>query len=96
MEIVSSGAALNGALATHVFRTRGMWSATGKMIPRQLEKTLPDLATEWRENFTRLFETGNGDSLILMAERILEPDGGLLFDSYHQTAPANWRYDGNA
>lgn len=96
MEVVASGSALHSALAIHVFRTRGMWSAGGKMIPRQLENTLPDIATDWRISFTRLFETGCSDSLVSMVEMLLEPDGGFLFEGYSQTAPANWRFDGDA
>ena len=94
-EAVAIAAELHRVLATHVFRVRGMWAATGKMIPRQLERTMPEIATTWQDCFTKLFKTGNSDSLISMVEALLEPDGGLLFESYRQAAPANWRSGGD-
>ena len=94
MEAVAIGAELHNALATHVFRTRDMWSATGKMIPRRLEKTLPDIAANWQACFSSVFKTGRSDDLVLMVETLLAPNGGLLFENYTQTAPASWKQDG--
>lgn len=95
IEAIATATELHRALATHVFRSRGLWSASGKMVPRQLKKTMPEIATEWQDCFSKLFETGNADHLILMVESLLEPVGGLLFENYRQTAPANWRSDGD-
>ena len=93
IEIIATVTELHGALAKHVFRTRGMWSATGKMIPRQLDRMMPEIAIKWQDCFTRLLETGNPENLILMVESLLEPDGGLLFEGYLQNAPVSWRSD---
>jgi len=95
MELIAVGTELHRALATHVFRTRGMWSANGKMVPRQLERVVPEITTVWQDSFTKLYETGDSDCLISMIEALLAPDGGFFFDGYKQVSPSSWKSDGN-
>lgn len=94
-ELIAIGAELHHTLATHVFRTRGMWSASGKMIPRQLERVVPEIAIIWEDCFTTLYKAGVSDNLILMVEELLEPYGGFLFEGYTQYALASWRSNGD-
>ena len=95
IELIAIGTELHRALATHVFRTRGMWSASGKMIPRQLESAVPEIAKIWQDCFTTLYKAGDSDNLVSMVEKLLEPDGGFLFEGYSQVVPASWRSNGD-
>lgn len=88
-ELVASGAELYGALANYYFRANGLWSAVNKSIPRKLGKTDPELYSRFREGFEELFAGGRSDKVITLAEEILKPHGGFLFDGYkHEASPA--------
>jgi Nucleotidyltransferase domain len=88
-ELVASGAELYGALANYYFRANGLWSAVNKSIPRRLGKTDPELYSRFREGFDQLFAGGQSDKVIALAEEILKPHGGFLFDGYkHEASPA--------
>lgn len=79
------------ALATHYFRTRNLWSASGKSIARALRNHDDAFATRYLESFETAFAgNGTGDVIDLAAE-ILKPDGGYLFSGYRRDAPASWR-----
>lgn len=95
IELIATATELHRALAQHIFRTRRMWMATGKMIPRQLEREFPQLANQWNVGFTRLFESGNIEDVMSLVCLVLKPDGGWLFDGYSQVAPAAWRCEGD-
>jgi hypothetical protein len=87
-ELVASGAELYGALANYYFRANGLWSAVNKSIPRRLSKTDPELYSLFREGFDQLFAGGQSDKVIALAEEILKPHGGFLFDGYkHEASP---------
>ena len=88
-ELVASGAELYGALANYYFRANGQWSAVNKSIPRKLGKTDPEFYSRFREGFDQLFAGGQSDKVIALAEEILKPHGGFLFDGYkHEASPA--------
>lgn len=92
-EVTATGAELYAALANHYFRSRRMWSASGKAIPRRLAQASPSLAQDYECCFAQLFEQGQCEAVVALAKDLLKPDGGLLFDSYRSTAPSNWRSD---
>lgn len=84
-------AALYAALARHHRRTRGAWAAKGKAIPRRLTAFDPALARRFLDAFETGFATGRPDAVIDVAERVLAPDGGCLFDGCAHAAPPAWR-----
>jgi predicted nucleotidyltransferase len=90
-ELVASGAELYGALANYYFRTKGLWPAVNKSIPRTFGKADPDLFSRFREGFDRLFADGLSDKVIMLAEEILKHRGGFLFDGYKQNASPDCR-----
>jgi hypothetical protein len=90
-ECAASGGALYDALANHYFRSRALWSAKNKMIPRKLQEADADLAAQFDSSFAALFESGNPTEAIELAERIIAPDGGWLFEGYTSYAPKEWR-----
>ena len=50
-----------------------------------------EVAAAFAKAFDIAFTTANVTALIELAERILQPGGGFLFDGYRADAPANWR-----
>lgn len=83
-------AALHEKLGNFYFRSRGLWSASRKHIPRRLLKIDPSLGQEWIQVFEGAYK-GDYQNLITFTEKILQPFGGLLFNGYKRTAPAEWR-----
>lgn len=81
---------LHEELGNFYFRARGMWSASKKHIPRRLAAIDAALATRWSEAFLEAW-SGRRENLILLAEEIMAPYGGFLFDGYRLNAPAAWR-----
>ena len=90
-ELTASGGRLHGELANYALRARGRWSARGKSIPRALAAADPDLAERYSRAFADLFERRDPAGAIALAEDLLGPAGGLLFDGYRLDAPAEWR-----
>ena len=90
-ESVASGAALYEALATHYFRSRGLWSAKNKMIPRQLSEADPDFSERFVSSLADLLQAGNTQKVIEIAENVLARDEGWLFEGYTSLAPKEWR-----
>jgi nucleotidyltransferase-like protein len=90
-EQAATGALLFPALADYYFRTRRLWSATGKTIPRALLRVDAVLSARFSRSFEDLFRRGESDAVIALADELLRPDGGLLFDGYRLEAPPEWR-----
>jgi hypothetical protein len=42
-------------------------------------------------SFQDLFQKGEIRAVLDLAEEMLEPDGGFLFDGYKLDAPSDWR-----
>jgi hypothetical protein len=90
-ELFASGTELYQALADYYFRTKNLWSAKGKSIPRILNNADADLCLRYCSSFGELFTDGNPAKVIALAEEMLEPNGGFLFDGHRLEAPAHWR-----
>ncbi len=90
-EQIASAAWLYEALSQFYFRARGKWRASGKSIPRYLEKHDPDLARQFNRAFTRVFEKSETSALATLVHSILKPYGGLLWEEYRSDAPAEYR-----
>jgi hypothetical protein len=49
------------------------------------------LCDRYCRSFDDLFTRGDGRGVIALAEDLLGPDGGFLFDGFRLDAPAEWR-----
>lgn len=79
-ELTASAAVLYTILADFYFRANGFWSAKSKSIPRHFEKTNPELNQKFCAGFEELFAAEKPEKVIELAEEILAPHGGFLFD----------------
>ena len=90
-ELIATGAALYDRLADYHLRRLGHWSGKGKAIPRALQRVDRDLCVRYGRSFDALFRLDDAGEVIALAEELLEPAGGPLFDGYRSDAPAAWR-----
>ena len=90
-ECTASATRLYEALANYYFRSRGLWSAHDKTIPRRLNQIDPDFCARFVHSFSDLFRGGDPGGVIDLAEEVLSPQGGWLFEGFTSTAPARWR-----
>lgn len=90
-ELIGTGARLYEQLADYYLRRRGLWSATGKAIPRVLRRADAALCTAYCDAFTALFTQGDPGAVFRLAEDLLRESGGLLFEGYRSEAPPSWR-----
>lgn len=85
-ELYATGAALYQDAADFYFRTRGLWSAHSKTIPRRLRATDAEFAEKFLSAFDSLFTEKRNGPAIALVEEMLEPFGGFLFDGFRQEA----------
>jgi hypothetical protein len=90
-ELTGVGAELFQELANYYLRTNGLWSASGKAIPRALKRASDALCSRYCLAFERLFQDSEPDRVISLAEELLRPSGGLLFEGHRLDAPPEWR-----
>ncbi|MBB5281218.1 nucleotidyltransferase domain-containing protein [Pacificimonas flava] len=90
-ELLAIGAMLYSKLAELALRGRGRWSGAGKWTPRLLTKADHALGGRFDTAFRALFEVGQPDPVIALAESELAPHGGRLLEGDRRTAPAEWR-----
>lgn len=90
-ELLGAGSQLFETLADYYLRSHGLWSARGKAVPRALQRVSRELGTGYSRCFDGLFRLDDVAPVIQLAEQILEPRGGPLFDGYKADAPADWR-----
>jgi predicted nucleotidyltransferase len=85
-ELVATGAYLYQDLADFFLRSRGLWSAHSKTIPRRLREVDAAFAESFRRAFESLFAEKQQGPAVALVEQTLEPFGGLLFDGYGRDA----------
>jgi hypothetical protein len=91
-ELIACGVRLFEELADYHLRTCGRWSAKGKAIPRALSRADDSaLGTRYCGAFDSLFRGHDVGPVVQLAEELLKPHGGLLFDGYRSDAPPSWR-----
>jgi hypothetical protein len=90
-ELIAAGTELYEALVDCYFGTNNLWSAKGKSIPRTLKQVDADLCSRYCNCFEELFAHGQPEKVIALAEEMLRPAGGFLFDGHKLEAPAAWR-----
>lgn len=90
-ELTASMTVLYGLLADFYFRSTGRWSAKSKGVPRRLAQTDPSFANQFSQAFELGFSSQDPSLILQLAEAILEPTGGFLFDGFKVESPAGWR-----
>jgi predicted nucleotidyltransferase len=83
-ELVATGAYLYQDVAEFFLRSRGLWAAHSKTIPRRLREVDAGFAERFRRAFEALFAERRQAPAIALVEEILEPHGGLLFDGFRR------------
>jgi len=86
-ELLATGAYLYQDAADFYFRTRGLWGAHSKTIPRRLRQTDLAFAERFLDAFDALFAGKRNEPVIALVEELLAPFGGLLFDGFKRDAP---------
>jgi hypothetical protein len=75
-------------LAEFYLLSNKKYLASGKHLPRFLQKLNPEIAKEFGNVFDNYQDI---DNLISFARKILKPYGGLLWDGFRSNAPKEWR-----
>ncbi|MGC1308246.1 MAG: nucleotidyltransferase domain-containing protein [Phormidesmis sp.] len=90
-EQIASATVLFSQLSNHFLRSRQLWSAKGKTIPRRLREVDTEFSIRFEESFQELFTTGHATQVITLAKEVLERNGGRLFEGHKLAAPTDWR-----
>lgn len=90
-ELISSATVIYNELADFYFRQRRGWSSGGKAIVKRMKREDPLFARRFAEAFDLLFAAGQASRVIDLAEEVLAPHGGFLFEGYRREVPASWR-----
>ena len=90
-ECCATAGILYDSLANFYFRTKNVWSAKGKTVPRRLSQEDPEFALRFNSAFDSLYKVESVDAVIALSEEILKPFGGFLFEGYKLDAPKEWR-----
>jgi hypothetical protein len=85
-ELVASGAWLYQDAADFYFRSRGLWSAHSKTIPRRMREVDAGFAEKFLAAFEALFTEKRGAHAVELVEELLAPFGGTLFDGFRMDA----------
>jgi hypothetical protein len=84
-ELVATGAWLYQDAAEFYFRTRGLWSAHSKTIPRRLRAADAAFAERFLRAFDALFAEKHPDPAVALVAELLEPFGGFFFEGFRKT-----------
>ena len=90
-ELIATGTLVYNELADFYFRTHRIWAGTGKVVLRRMKKEDPVFARKFAEAFDLLFLSKQTGKVIELAEELLAPVGGFLFDGYRRDVPSTWR-----
>jgi hypothetical protein len=86
-EVQAIGVSLYAILSELMLAGAGLWLGYAKWVPRRLAVLDPALEARFSAAFARLFAQGDAAAVIALAEAVLAPYGGPLFDGYYE-APA--------
>lgn len=89
-ERLACGARLHIQLGEFCCRARGCWAGSGKSLHRRLQHLDPELALRFEKAFGALYR-GDHRPVVELAEAVLAPYGGRLFEGYTSEAPPDWR-----
>lgn len=82
---------LYSAISNHYFRSRGLWSAKGKTIPRRLRRIDATFAGKFESAFESVFSQSKTEDLIALADDLMSVHGGFLFEGHRLEAPQDWK-----
>jgi len=85
-ELVASGAWLYQDAADFFFRSRGLWSAHSKTVPRRMREVDAGFASKFLAAFEALFTEKRSGPVVALVEELLAPFGGTLFDGFRMEA----------
>ena len=91
IEAIGIATRLYESLADFALRSQGKWSGAGKQIPRALARASANLHHKFTTAFEAFFRSGDASQIINLAEELVEPFGGFVFDGYKREAPEAWR-----
>lgn len=74
--------ALAEQLAEFVLRINGQWTGTSKWLVRSLKRYDKEFAEQFLAAFERYYSAREKDAAIQLAEAVLQPYGGRLFDGF--------------
>ena len=81
-ELVASGAWLYQDAADFFLRSKGLWSAHSKTVPRRMGEADAGFASKFLAAFEALFAEKRSDAAVALVEEMLAPFGGTLFDGF--------------
>jgi hypothetical protein len=90
-DLVAVAALVYSELADYYFRSHRTWTGSGKAILKRMKSRDPGLARKFADAFESVFTGGQTAGVIALAEEMLIPEGGCLFDGYRLEAPSTWR-----
>jgi hypothetical protein len=90
-ELTASATLLYNELADFYFRTRLGWTGSGKNLVKRMKRADAGFAKKFGEAFDEVFTSGHAARVIALAEEMLAPHGGLLFEGYKRDVPLEWR-----
>ena len=73
---------LADAIHEFVLRTNVQWVGASKWIVRALNQFDENFARKFVQAFDVFYKTGNKDAIIDLADEVLKPYGGRLFEGY--------------
>ncbi len=85
-ELAASGAWLYKDAADFFFRSRGLWSAHSKTVPRRMREVDAEFASKFLAAFEALFAEKRSAAAVALVEELLAPFGGTLFDGFRMDA----------
>jgi hypothetical protein len=85
-ELVASGAWLYQDASDFFFRSRGLWSAHSKTVPRRMREVDAEFASKFLAAFESLFTEKRSAAAVALVEELLAPFGGTLFDGFRMDA----------
>jgi hypothetical protein len=90
-ELMAAAALAYGELARFHLRMNLKWVSHGKSLPRRLRLADGAEARRFEEAFDAVFARGEARGVVALAEDLLKPHGGFLFEGHRREAPAGWR-----
>lgn len=90
-ELNAAAARVFHELADFYCRSRGGWTSAGKGLLKRMKTQDPVMARRFSDSFDQLFQHGLPAAVIHLAEEMLAPYGGFLFDAYRREVPPTWR-----
>ncbi len=90
-ELHATVSVLYSVISNFYFRSKGLWSAKGKAIPRRLQRVDAQFSARFLSAFESAYTKENSDDLVSLASEVLIDHGGFLFDGYRLEAPSGWR-----